>query len=435
MNDAEILELTELCNALADSRLTEAQRTRLNEVLAGSEEARAFYVRFAGMNASLCDYASESQVEAPAPPKPKIIRHPMAWWAGIGAVAAGLVAVLALREKPVEEATPSVAWLTGAKDAQWSEASGPQPGDALERGRHLELQSGLAEVTFDSGARVVIEGPASLEVESAWAASLKSGTLTASAPSEAAGFRVANPAVAVTNLGGDVRIEADRHGSAEVVALSGTAEAATPHRAEKHLLKSKQARRFAGGHAMPVADLDKKLSRFTERARLDRSGRPVKLTRGGNARTVAFWVRVPKDAAPGQQPEIAGFGRNKSNPMRVAWNTAPEHGLLGALRTELAGEAIVGRTSLRDGQWHHVAVMIVGPKKSGRIEVKQYVDGKLEGSTMVTRRKFDADETREFVHVGEPTVGGELDKLIFADRPLTPFELRTLIETDALPEA
>ena len=93
MNDTEILELTELCNALTDDRLTDAQRARLNAMLAGSEEARRFYVRFAGLNASLCDYAGESQSEAPAPAKPKLIRHPMAWWVGIGAIAASVCTV------------------------------------------------------------------------------------------------------------------------------------------------------------------------------------------------------------------------------------------------------------------------------------------------------------------------------------------------------
>lgn len=429
MTDAETLELTDLCNALADDRLDSTHRARLNEVLATSDEARRFYVRFAAMNASLCDYAGEAQTDAPAPPKPKLIRHPMAWWIGIGAVAASIALIFSLREK-TDDAPPSVAWLTGAKDARWSEVSGPQPGDALERGRRLELASGLAEVTFDSGARVVLEGPASLDVESAWAASLNSGTLTASTPNEAAGFRVANPAVAVTALGGDVRISTDRSGGAEVVALDGAAEAAAPGRAEKHLLKSKQARRFAGGSVQPVSDLDAKLTRFAERARLDRKGRPVKLTRGPHARTMAFWVRVPQDAAPGAQAEIAGFGHKKSNPLRVAWNTTPEHGLLGALRSEIDGESIVGRTSLRDGQWHHVAVMIVGGKKNGRIELKQYVDGRLEGSTMLSRGKLDANDPREFVQAA-----GEVDRMIFADRPLTPFELRTLIDTDALPGA
>lgn len=434
MNDAEILELTELCNALADERLTAAQRTRLNETLAASEEARRFYVRFAGINASLCDYASESQAEAPAPPKPKLIRHPMAWWAGIGALAAGIAVLLFVHsgEKPAAD-PPSVAWLTGAKDAHWSEPSGPQPGDALEQGRRLDLESGVAEVTFDSGARVVLEGPASLQVDSAWAASLQSGTVTASAPTEAAGFRVANSAVAVTNLGGDVHIVADRTGGAEVVALNGSAEAATPDRSQKLLLKSKQARRFADGSALPVADLDQKLARFTQRAGLDRKGRPVSLTRGANARTVAFWVRVPQDAAPGEQAEIAGFGHKKNSPLRVAWNTTPENGLLGALRTEVAGESVVGRTSLRDGQWHHVAVMIVGGKKMGRLELKQYVDGRLEGSAMLARRKWGNGDLRDLVHVGGPARGSELNRMIFADRPLTPFELRTLMETNSLP--
>ena len=48
LTDQEILELTELCNALVDGRSTDVQQTRLAEQLAASEAARQFYVRMNG---------------------------------------------------------------------------------------------------------------------------------------------------------------------------------------------------------------------------------------------------------------------------------------------------------------------------------------------------------------------------------------------------
>ena len=51
LTDKEILELTELCNALMDGTLTEAQKAQLSEKLAFSEAARQFYVRFTGLSA------------------------------------------------------------------------------------------------------------------------------------------------------------------------------------------------------------------------------------------------------------------------------------------------------------------------------------------------------------------------------------------------
>src|SRR6185369_968063 len=55
---------------------------------------------------------------------------------------------------------------------------------------------------------------------------------------------------------------------------------------------------------------------------------------------------------------------------------------LGALCAEQDNAAVVGRTNLRDGQWHHVAVLFLGGGKNAHdtVQVKQFVDGKLEGT-------------------------------------------------------
>jgi len=81
----------------------------------------------------------------------------------------------------------AIASLSGAKDPRWV---GPalSTGGELHRGQRIELTSGFAEITFDSGAQVTLEGPASLDLNSAWEAALRHGTLKATVPPEAVGF-------------------------------------------------------------------------------------------------------------------------------------------------------------------------------------------------------------------------------------------------------
>jgi hypothetical protein len=101
-------------------------------------------------------------------------------------------------------------------------------------------------VTFDSGARVVLEGAAALEVNSAWEVTLRRGTLKANVPPEAVGFSVANRAVRVVDLGTEFTMVADANG-AEVFVLKGEVEAAprATRELETILLREKEPRRFA----------------------------------------------------------------------------------------------------------------------------------------------------------------------------------------------
>ena len=73
-------------------------------------------------------------------------------------------------------------------------------GNAVEPG-WLRLKSGLAQVVFYSGARVVIEGPAELQILSPGEAACRTGRLTAEVPPQARGFRIGTPQMNVTDLG------------------------------------------------------------------------------------------------------------------------------------------------------------------------------------------------------------------------------------------
>src|SRR5262245_33043772 len=63
LNDREILELHELCDALIEGNVTGAKRARLEQMLSESEDARKFYIREANLSASLSHYAGEMQME------------------------------------------------------------------------------------------------------------------------------------------------------------------------------------------------------------------------------------------------------------------------------------------------------------------------------------------------------------------------------------
>ena len=65
-----------------------------------------------------------------------------------------------------------VARLTASKDTQWS-TSVLQHGAHLHKSQRIELSGGYVDITFDSGARVVLEGAASLDINSAWDATLR----------------------------------------------------------------------------------------------------------------------------------------------------------------------------------------------------------------------------------------------------------------------
>ncbi|HEV7404279.1 MAG TPA: hypothetical protein VGO11_15160, partial [Chthoniobacteraceae bacterium] len=228
MPDRELLELNELCQGLIDGALSDADRARLEKRLASSDEARRFYVRTMALSASLYEYAGEMQSEAPEPrPIPANERLARGLWWTLGSLAAAAMLMLGLwfgqhavrnsgdtlagTEGEMSDMDDVVAHLSASQDGQWKGAA-LGAGEELHRGQQLQLVSGLVEVAFDSGAVVTLEGPAALQVTSAWEAVLHRGTLKAQVPKEAIGFRISNPAVEVVDLGTEFSMVADDSG-------------------------------------------------------------------------------------------------------------------------------------------------------------------------------------------------------------------------------
>src|SRR5690606_33698780 len=120
----------------------------------------------------------------------------------------------------------TVARITATHAAVWgTNSAGLAAGSYLPSGQALELAAGFAEVIFDSGAEIVLEGPARVDVGSAWEATLAHGSLRANVPEQAIGFLVRNSAVDVVDLGTEFSMVANEKGMTEVVVLRGEVEA------------------------------------------------------------------------------------------------------------------------------------------------------------------------------------------------------------------
>ncbi|MGD9128510.1 MAG: hypothetical protein PVH19_14125, partial [Planctomycetia bacterium] len=68
-------------------------------------------------------------------------------------------------------------------DCQWKDGKSAYPvGTFLVEGEKIELESGLAEIEFSSGARVVLQGPAQLVISDKNSSQLRYGRLVAHVP-------------------------------------------------------------------------------------------------------------------------------------------------------------------------------------------------------------------------------------------------------------
>ena len=80
--------------------------------------------------------------------------------------------------------------ITGAVDCRWTDpATKAFDRDAVPLGRKYVLAAGFMEITYDSGAKVILQGPATYEVESASGGFLSLGKLTARVEGRAEGGR------------------------------------------------------------------------------------------------------------------------------------------------------------------------------------------------------------------------------------------------------
>ncbi len=230
-------ELFRLIDAYCGGTIDEEGLRRLEEILRADEEARRVFVEYHGLHAELHFATWAKGATASALGLVGHARRPGRRWrpgrlatlaAGVLIAAGGFVLGYGWfkpRPAAVSPATGNVAWLVNAQDCLWAGES-DTPGRDMRAGKTLRLERGLAEIEFDRGARLILQGPASLELLSGNGARLLSGVMTAHVPPRARGFMIESPQGKIIDLGTEFGLAVDGRGGTTVRVFEGTVEAA-----------------------------------------------------------------------------------------------------------------------------------------------------------------------------------------------------------------
>ena len=280
-------ELHTMVDAACADAMSEADLHALAAMLSDSPEAQQVYLKYCRMhvelffccgeerlNQTILDDIRAEKAASPATPLPSILAAPIspainyfssgwpvAYLVATVIVAIGLVVGAFVRvSQPSHLVTPSsphpsrlspfpaaVARITGLVDCVWEgPAAANQESEirnqksVLHLGDRLALKSGLLEITYDTGARAILQGPVRYKVESPAGGYLSVGKLTARLDSRSEisnlksqipnqkseisnhKFVVRTPTALVTDLGTEFGVEVDKNGITRSHVFRGT---------------------------------------------------------------------------------------------------------------------------------------------------------------------------------------------------------------------
>lgn len=200
-----------------EGTLTENEAARLLEALQGDPRlggAMLDQITVDGMLREISAPAQRVLRHAPVA-RPAVRRFTVTMLAGVAAAAAVVTMTAAwwwfdrAAAPGTEPTTSAVAVLTRLVNAEWETASPRPVANALLPPGTLRLKSGVAQIEFFEGARVLIEGPAELRLVSVDEAYCARGKLSAHVPPQAKGFKIGTPKGTIVDLGTEFGLTID----------------------------------------------------------------------------------------------------------------------------------------------------------------------------------------------------------------------------------
>ena len=208
------MNLEALIHAQLDGEITPEQHAQLDHLLRENWQARRLYLELADQHARLLQ---QPQVATGRLDPFSENVASQRWRKFTLALAAAAVLALAFflwpREFLMEEATSNgCAMLSQTLDAAFL-TKPLRSGDTLLPGS-LKLAKGLAQIEFFSGATVLVEGSAEIEIISAWEARCHSGRVRVHVPPAARGFLMHAPGMKLEDLGTEFALNVQDQNSA-----------------------------------------------------------------------------------------------------------------------------------------------------------------------------------------------------------------------------
>jgi len=261
--DAKRWELLERCERARDGKLSAEEAAELEALLQADPAMRELFARSLFLDAELRhdprlirDLSTEENVvpfqKAGARRTSPLV--PIALFAAAACVMVTVgIRTFGTGKPPAFTAGPqvvTVATITKSHGCRWGGSTLPTAEGSRISAGTFELAEGLATLKFDSGAEVVLEAPATLEIIDAMNCRLVRGTVVADVPHQAIGFTVDTKDAKVVDLGTRFGVSADDDGKYLVHVIEGLVEVGhkgepgmkkvTPERAlDRGLLKKK----------------------------------------------------------------------------------------------------------------------------------------------------------------------------------------------------
>lgn len=320
-----------------------------------------------------------------------------------------------------------------------TDGSDPEPG-TLAKGSRLRLRQGAVELTLASGVTALVEAPADLTLLEEDRIHQHLGRARFQVPGKASGFQVLTPDLLITDLGTEFGVVSGPDNPDEVHVFKGTVEVAHRRGLRMTEVLTGRVARVAGpagrlaptllrpeefaesllpripylkfsfdsmdGETIPVegdhpdvpalaawwlpgrANAQKSPlvpGKSGTAFRFNGTGDHIKTNwpgiSGRSARSFAVWLRLPAEKPDIRREKILVWGDTGEfgGKFEVSCNFHPDLGQVGALKITCGPGYVVGTTDLRDGGWHHLAVVFgCDPDPLTRMPVRLYVDGVAE---------------------------------------------------------
>lgn len=245
-------EMRSLVFQLIDQTISPEDFDRLQDAIEQDEDLRLEYLDAINVSESLRDIAADPD----ATRLPLAANSPTRWPSvfssrSLAIAATALIAVSGLgfwigrstSEQEfvdgggdrVESRIAGHATLRRSVDVVWpDDGNGFREGDVLSNGG-LEFERGVAEIDFFCGAKLIVEGPARLDIESDWSVRVFQGRLRATVPPAARGFVVKAADAEVVDLGTEFAMDV-QNGDARVEVMDGEVVLRGGAHDGKHLL-------------------------------------------------------------------------------------------------------------------------------------------------------------------------------------------------------
>jgi hypothetical protein len=415
MNPAPQDLLRELVSELTDGALDAAGRRQLHALLAEDAEARRWYAHWMQLHALLyldLQHPNESVITPSLSPKSTLTSeeidgeisagccpHKRRRWRALGlgltaALAASLLfAAFKFSQPSVDESeflspyrpTPeriaafqttdgsAVAVLSRTSEARWSDGRPRDVGAPVRAGK-IDLASGFIQLEFLSGASVVVEGPARLELLSTKLIVCNRGKLRAYVPPQAKGFMVDTPQHRTVDLGTEFAVSVDDRNVTDIHVLEGVVEVFTL----KGEHASSEARRLVAGDAVRAVPGGKMVSMAADAKAFVGAQQLVALATENSADRYRRWRQV-SDFLHSDPRVIAYFNFENHQPWQRTLE--PE----GPRADQLPAGAIVG-CRWAEGRWLGKQALEF---KSTEDRVRLNIPGEFESITLACWVRID----------------------------------------------